>query len=118
MYEQLLQIPIVTNHLPFLLFWTLGPYVLERENGNADRTKQVLKDYLTMVSRIRPLRPNATWWWRLVEQIVRVAEGYKETEGYHLKPMPLSKLKEMDETLYKNIMASLAAAAPPAEALD
>jgi hypothetical protein len=118
LYEQLLQVPITSNHLPFLLFWIIGPYVLEREHGNSDRAKEVLKQYLTRVNQIRPLKPNPTWWTRLLEQIITVAQNYKEAEGYDLRPMPLSKLKEMDETLFKNIMASLAAAAPPASAVD
>ena len=107
-------VPVTSNGLSFLIFLVLAPHAFEREKGDVGRTKQVLMDYLTMVSRIRALTPNATWWHRLLEQSVLVAEEYQKTEGRFLKPCSMAKLKEMNQELYDDLLGALTAAAPSA----
>jgi hypothetical protein len=102
-----LQTPITADHLPILLMWVLGPYVLEREHGNQDRAREVLKTYLTKVHAIRPLAPNPGWWLRLVEQSILVAQLHREREGYYQRPMSMEKLQYMDPDLYQDVMKVL-----------
>jgi hypothetical protein len=82
LYDLILDTPIVTNEVPFLLVWIVIPYAFDIQGNNPDAVKETSKQYLSQIHRVKPLLINPSKLNRLIHLIVqRNLAEYQELRG-------------------------------------
>jgi len=108
LYEQLLQTPIVSEDLGWLVIWIIAPYAVQRENADAERAREVVKDYLDNVHKIKPLAPNPSFWLRIVNQTIETVIVEQKQKGHAIEPMKMTALHRHNPLLYRELVEALA----------
>jgi hypothetical protein len=108
LYEQLLQTPIVSEDLGWLVIWIIAPYAVQRENADAERAREVVKDYLDNVHKIKPLAPNPSFWLRIVNQTIETVIVEQKQKGHAIEPMSTTALHRHNPLLYRELVEALA----------
>jgi hypothetical protein len=108
LYEQLLQTPIASEHLGWLVIWMIAPYAVQRENEDAERARDVVKCYLSRVNKIKPLAPNPSFWLRIVNQTIETIITEQKQKGHAIEPMSIAALHRHNPLLYRELVEALA----------
>ena len=108
LYEQLLQTPIASEHLGWLVIWMIAPYAVQRENADAKRARDVVKEYLDNVHKIKPLAPNPSFWLRIVNQTIETVIVEQKQKGHAIEPMSIAALHRHNPLLYRELVEALA----------
>jgi hypothetical protein len=105
----ILDTPIVTNEVPFLLVWIVIPYAFDIHGNNPDAVKETAKQYLSQIQRIRPLPINPSKLNRLIHLIVqRNVVEYQELGGkFFIRPMSIATLRKQCPHFYTEILLML-----------
>jgi hypothetical protein len=93
--DLILDAPIVTNEVPFLLVWIVIPYAFDIHGNNPDAVKETSKQYLSQIHRVKPLLINPSKLNRLIHLIVqRNLAEYQELGGkFFIRPMSMATLR-------------------------
>lgn len=108
LYEQLLQTPIASEHLGWLVIWMIAPYAVQRENADAEKAREVVKRYLSKVNKIKPLAPNPSFWLRIVNQTIETVIAEQKQKGHAIEPMSMAALHRHNPLLYRELVEALA----------
>ena len=108
LYEQLLQTPIASEDLGWLVIWIIAPYSVQRENADAERAREVVKEYLNNVHKIKPLSPNPSFWLRIVNQTIETVIAEQKQKGHAIEPMSMAALHRHNPLLYRELVEALA----------
>lgn len=108
LYEQLLQTPIASEHLGWLVIWMIAPYAVQREDADADKAREVVKCYLRQVNKIKPLAPNPSFWLRIVNQTIETVIAEQKQKGHAIEPMSMAALHRHNPLLYRELVEALA----------
>jgi hypothetical protein len=103
-----LKTPIASGHLSWLVIWIIAPYAVRREKGDGDKAREVVKNYLTNVHRIKPLYPNPGFWLRIVNQTRELAVAEQKQKNHIIMPMSLAALRRHNPLLYRELVSALA----------
>jgi hypothetical protein len=108
--DLILDTPIVTNEMPFLLVWIVIPYAFDIHGNNLDAVKETAKQYLDEIHRVKPLPINPSKLNRLTHLIVqRNLAEYQELGGkFFIRPMSMATLRKQCPQLYRDIINALA----------
>ena len=108
LYEQLLRTPIASEDLGWLVIWIIAPYSVQRENADAERAREVVKEYLNNVHKIKPLSPNPSFWLRIVNQTIETVIAEQKQKGHAIEPMSMAALHRHNPLLYRELVEALA----------
>lgn len=108
LYEQLLQTPIASEHLGWLVIWMIAPYAVQREDADAEKAREVVKCYLRQVNKIKPLAPNPSFWLRIVNQTIETVIAEQKQKGHAIEPMSMAALHRHNPLLYRELVEALA----------
>jgi hypothetical protein len=110
LFDLILDTPIVTNEVPFLLVWIVIPYAFDIHGNNPDAVKETSKQYLSQIHRVKPLLINPSKLNRLIRLIVqRNLAEYQELGGkFFIRPMSMATLRRQCPHLYRDIINALA----------
>jgi hypothetical protein len=110
LFDLILDTPIVTNEVPFLLVWIVIPYAFDIPGNNPDAVKETSKQYLSQIHRVKPLLINPSKLNRLIHLMVqRNLAEYQELGGkFFIRPMSMATLRRQCPHLYRDIINALA----------
>jgi hypothetical protein len=108
LYEQLLQTPIVSEDLGWLVIWIIAPYAVQRENADAERARELVKDYLDNIHKIKPLAPNPSFWLRIVNQTIETVIVEQKQKGHAIEPISTAALHRHNPLLHRELVEALA----------
>jgi hypothetical protein len=108
--DLILDNPIVTSEVPFLLVWIVIPFAFDIHGNNPDAVKETAKQYLSQIHRVKPLPINPSKLNRLIHLIVqRNLAEYQELGGkFFIRPMTIPTLRKQCPHLYRDIINALA----------
>jgi hypothetical protein len=104
--DLILDTPIVTNEVAFLLVWIVIPYAFDIHGNSPDAVKEIAKQYLSQIHRVKPLPINPSKLNRLIHLIVqRNLAEYQELGGkFFIRPMTIPTLRKQCRHLYRDII--------------
>jgi hypothetical protein len=108
LYEQLLQTPIVSEDLGWLVIWIIAPYAVQRENADTERARELVKDYLDNVHKIKPLAPNPSFWLRIMNQTIETVIVEQKQKGHAIEPISTAALHRHNPLLHRELVEALA----------
>jgi hypothetical protein len=112
--DLILDTPIVTNEVPFLLVWIVIPYAFDIHGNNPDAVKETVKEtskqYLSQIHRVKPLLINPSKLNRLIHLIVQrnLAEYQELGCKFFIRPTSMATLRKQFPQLYRDIINALA----------